>query len=192
MRDLGQTVGRLVDRISNKAIRRFGSKTEFVPTDTPVISFTFDDVPDTALSHGASILEAHGLRGTFYIAGGLSGRVEPDRRLISAEGCSELIRRGHEVGCHTFSHDKMRTLSTGALAHDLETNRTWLQAIGLDGGRSNFAYPYNAAWPPARSLLRQRYRTCRAGGDSVNRGPVDPLMLAGMEIRQPEDHARAP
>ena len=36
----------------------------------PLVSITFDDVPDTALVNGARVLERHGVRGTFYIAGG--------------------------------------------------------------------------------------------------------------------------
>jgi hypothetical protein len=43
----------------------------------------------------------------------------------------------------------------------------------------------------ARAELRRRYRTCRAGGEDINRGVVDPMMLKGVEIRQPEDGARA-
>ncbi|OCO99262.1 polysaccharide deacetylase family protein [Ensifer sp. LC499] len=181
----------LVDRVANRLIWRFASKPRDVKTDVPLVSFTFDDVPDSALHNGAAILERHGARGTFYIAGGLAGRVEPDRTLISPQGCADLAARGHEIGCHTYSHRKIRDMSGAALAADLDRNADYLRRSGVDAATTNFAFPYNAAWPLSRRELGRRYRTCRAAGESVNRASVDPLMLKAVEIRQPETEARA-
>ena len=36
-----------------------------------MVSFTFDDIPDTAANVGAPMIEEYGGRGTFYVAGGL-------------------------------------------------------------------------------------------------------------------------
>ena len=130
MSDLLQTVGGLVDRLANRLIWRFAAKPRDVVTDVPLISFTFDDVPDSALHNGATILERHGVRGTFYIAGGLAGRVEVDRTLISSDGCADLADRGHEVGCHTYSHTKIRRMSGGGLARDLDRNADYLKRSG--------------------------------------------------------------
>jgi peptidoglycan/xylan/chitin deacetylase (PgdA/CDA1 family) len=154
----------------------------------PLVSFTFDDVPDTALTHGAGILEKYAARGTFYISGGLAGSVEPRRRLIDAEGCTELFRRGHEIGCHTFSHNRIRKFGRD-LGADLDRSARFLREIGITRPATNFAFPYNAAWPLARNTLADRFETCRGAGEAINRGLVDPLMLKAVEIRQPEDHA---
>ncbi|MCT7376261.1 polysaccharide deacetylase family protein [Chelativorans sp. EGI FJ00035] len=159
-------------------------------TDTPLVTFTFDDVPDTALTNGAAILEKYGGRGTFYISGGIASRVEPDRTLISGEGCRELFQRGHEIGCHTFAHRKLRSLDA-SLSADLTKNAAYLKAAGVEQPVRNFAFPYNAAWPPARRTLRSLYATCRGAGEAINRGKVDHLMLKGVEIRQPDDHSRS-
>ncbi len=70
----------------------------------PILSLTFDDVPDSALTEGAAILEAHRVRGTFYIAGGMLAMQMADWRMIDAQGVCELHARGHEIGCHSFSH----------------------------------------------------------------------------------------
>jgi peptidoglycan/xylan/chitin deacetylase (PgdA/CDA1 family) len=182
--------GGLIDRALNRAIVRFGGPRRVVATDTPLVSFTFDDVPDSALDQGAAVLERHGVRGTFYIAGGIAGTVEPARRLISAEGCRALDARGHEVGCHTFSHRRLRDIPGRELAADLDRNAAFLAEAGVARPPRNFAFPYNSAWPPARAEFRRRYRSCRAGGEGINRGAVDPLMLKGYEIRQPEAEAR--
>lgn len=181
----------LIDRISNRLIWRYSGPARQLQTRAPCVSFTFDDVPDSALHQGATILERHGIRGTFYISGGLAGQVEPTRTLISAEGCRELFDRGHEIGCHTYSHQKVRSISVAGLARDLDRNKSHLTRLGISPGPTSFAFPYNAAWPPARAEFKKRFRSCRAAGEAINRGYVDPLMLKAVEIRQPEQEARA-
>ncbi|WEX74932.1 polysaccharide deacetylase family protein [Sinorhizobium numidicum] len=182
-------IGALIDRLANRAIWKLARARRRLETDVPLVSFTFDDVPDSALHDGAAILEKHGARGTFYIAGGLAGQVERDRTLITSEGCGELLARGHEIGCHTYSHRRIRDF--GRLGGDLDRNADYLKSVGVSPPATNFAFPYNAAWPLARAELRRRYRTCRAGGEAINRGSVDPLMLRAVEIRQPEQDAWA-
>lgn len=184
------TLDRLGARLTNRLIRATPRDAICVPEGEPIVSFTFDDVPDTALHAGASILEAHGGRGTFYIAGGLAGRVEPGRRLIDAQGCRELAARGHEIGCHTFGHADLRHLSRRDLAADLARNARYLDALDPPRGRRNFAFPYNSGSLGKRRQLATRFRTCRAGGEAINRGETDPAFLRAVEIRQPETHAR--
>ncbi|URK86924.1 polysaccharide deacetylase family protein [Rhizobium sp. RCAM05350] len=94
MPDIFNTVTNIADRLNNRLIWQFARTRRPIPTERPIVSFTFDDVPDTALTNGAAILEKYGVHGTFYIAGGLEGRIEPDRRLISADGCRELFSAG--------------------------------------------------------------------------------------------------
>jgi peptidoglycan/xylan/chitin deacetylase (PgdA/CDA1 family) len=188
MSDLANRIGNLTDRIGNRLIWKFAPRTRRVETSRPIVSFTFDDVPETAWTQGAAILEKYEVRGTFYIAGGLEARIEADRTLIAREGCRDLFDRGHEIGCHTFSHDRVRSYGA-ALSDDLRTNVAYLKQAGIEPAPSNFAFPYNAAWPLARRELGRRFRTCRGAGEAINRGPTDPLMLQSVEIRQPEDHA---
>ena len=47
---------------------------------TPMVTFTFDDLPKSAATTGASLLEAHDARGTFYVSGGLVGMDTPEWR----------------------------------------------------------------------------------------------------------------
>jgi peptidoglycan/xylan/chitin deacetylase (PgdA/CDA1 family) len=157
-----------------------------VPTDAPIVSFTFDDVPDTALSVGAAMLEKYGLRGTFYISGGLEGRVEADRTLIDAAGCRELARRGHEIGCHTFSHADLRHIDRACLASDLARNERFLHTFDPQLRRRNFAYPYSSGAFGKRAMLADIFRTCRAGGEKINRGPTDPMFLGGVGTWVPD------
>jgi len=189
MGGLGKETDELIDRAVNRFLWKMGSRQREVVTDRPLVTFTFDDVPDTALANGASILERYDARGTFYISGSIGSQTEPGRRLISREGCRELSLRGHEIGCHTFAHRKLRNLGAD-LEADLTRNEAYLREAGIEQPIRNFSYPFNAAWPPARRMLCSRYATCRGAGEAINRGSADHLMLKGVEIRQPEAYAR--
>ncbi|GKQ53259.1 polysaccharide deacetylase family protein [Bradyrhizobium sp. Ce-3] len=185
---LPAAIDRLAGSLTNRLIRATRWRVIEVPSLQPIVSFTFDDVPDSALHAGAAILEAHGARGTFYISGGLEGRVEPDRTLIDAAGCRELAARGHEIGCHTFGHQDVRHVDRARFVADLADNARYLDAVDPRPGRRNFAYPYNSGSFGKRRILTRSYRTCRAGGEAINRGPTDPTFLEAVEIRQPETH----
>ena len=111
----------------------------------PLVSFTFDDIPETAFVHGARVLEEHGVRGTFYISGGMCGTTEPSRRLISASECVELHRRGHEIGCHTFSHPVVQALDAETFTAELDRNREFFASLVPDLTLENFCYPYGIA-----------------------------------------------
>lgn len=190
MPEAAPSLGDIVNRLSNRLIRRFAGRPKEVRTDRPIVSFTFDDVPESAYDTGAVILEKYGLNGTFYVSGSLLGKVEAGRPVISLEECRELAARGHEIGCHTFSHKPLRSFAAGRLDTDLDRNADCLrQATGLPAPQ-NFAFPFNAAWPLARPVLRRRFRSCRAAGGGVNRGPTDPMMLRSVGIEKPDEAAR--
>lgn len=179
-------VDQFAARLTNRLIRATPWQIIQVPTRDPIVSFTFDDVPDSALNAGAATLEAHGLRGTYYISGGLEGRVEPDRTLLNAEGCKQLAARGHEIGCHTYSHPDLRHVDRSFLIADLARNERFLNAVDPRPGRRNFAYPYSSGSFGSRAMLADAFRTCRAGGDEINRGPTDPTFLRSVGTWQPE------
>jgi peptidoglycan/xylan/chitin deacetylase (PgdA/CDA1 family) len=150
-----------------------------------LVSITFDDVPDTALVNGARVLEHHGVRGTFYIAGGLCGTVEPDRRLISAAGCVELHRRGHEIGCHTFSHPIVQTLDAASFRAELEQNKAFFASLEPELTLENFCYPYGITSLSRKLEAQARFHSCRSSRPGINSGNIDLGFLKGV----PLDHA---
>src|ERR1700729_1099960 len=80
-------VSRFKGGLSRKLAHYVATKRARMRNERPLVSFTFDDIPETAFTHGARILEDRGARGTFYVAGGLCGTTEPERRLVSAADC---------------------------------------------------------------------------------------------------------
>lgn len=101
---------------------------------TPMVSFTFDDIPKSAATTGADLLEQYRAHGTFYIAGGLVDRPSPYWLPASDGDLVALHRGGHELACHTFSHTR---------ACDLDAGRNWRRHAGICGGST----------PPSRSRI---------------------------------------
>jgi peptidoglycan/xylan/chitin deacetylase (PgdA/CDA1 family) len=179
----------LLDRISSRLVRHGPFRNIDLPPGHKLVSFTFDDVPETALVNGARILEENGVRGTFYIAGGLTGKMEGGRQSLSFEGQRALNAKGHEIACHTFSHDNIRTLSRTRLAGDLDRNAEHLRSIAPDLVAENFAYPYTIASPLGQIELARRYTTSRGGIPGINQGKTKRDYLKSVEIRAPNDVA---
>jgi len=91
-------------RLSNRLARHFRAAPHRLQAHAPMVSFTFDDAPDSAAGEGAALLEAHGGLGTFYLAGSLIDQPGDFWRGLSNDAIVRLHRGGHEIGCHTFSH----------------------------------------------------------------------------------------
>ena len=65
--------GKLRRRLAKLAVRRPAT----VALDRPMVSFCFDDAPATAADAGAALLEAGGLRGTYFICAGTMAPAAP-------------------------------------------------------------------------------------------------------------------
>jgi peptidoglycan/xylan/chitin deacetylase (PgdA/CDA1 family) len=164
---------RLAETARQVAWQSFSRRVLPVRIDGGIVSFTFDDVPESAISAGSKVLEKHGASGTFYLAGGLAdtnGETEP---FFHAESVAELIARGHEVGCHTFSHRRVSDIPGAAAVEECERNRQWMAAIAPDYSLCSFAYPEGAVSVAAKRALGDRFVTCRWNQDGINVGNVD-------------------
>jgi peptidoglycan/xylan/chitin deacetylase (PgdA/CDA1 family) len=138
-----------------------------------IVSFTFDDFPRSAVSNGARLLEEHGVRGTFYLTGSYCERVIDDVLQYGAEDLAALAGAGHEIGCHTFTHPRVSTLSAGALNGEIELNAAFL-ARHLPGLElRTFAYPFGDLSFAATMRLQSRFAGCRSSQPGLNSGTAD-------------------
>jgi peptidoglycan/xylan/chitin deacetylase (PgdA/CDA1 family) len=150
---------------------------------TPMVSFTFDDVPKSAATAGAGILEAHDARGTFYISGGLVGTtVSPNWAAVEAEDILALHRKGHEIGCHTFSHKRACDLSAESLAAEIELNQRYLRSLDPSIKVANFAYPFGYGSFVRKHQLRTAFQSCRSIMPGVNSGTADLQFLRALPL----------
>ncbi len=129
-------------RVSNRLSRYFCTTPFRLRNQRPMVSFTFDDFPESAAAAGTSIFEQYDAKATFYVAGDLVDKWCGHWQGVGADAIVELHRRGHEIGCHTFSHSPATDLDAARFAAEIEKNRRYL--LGLDPSIEieNFAYPY--------------------------------------------------
>jgi peptidoglycan/xylan/chitin deacetylase (PgdA/CDA1 family) len=149
---------------------------------TPMVSFTFDDLPKSAATHGADILESYGARGTFYVSGGLVGIDAPDWTTGSADDILALHHHGHEVGCHTFSHRRACDLDEISLAAEIERNRTYFHSLDPTMSIDTFAYPFGYGSYARKQQLKSEFRTCRSIVPGVNSGEADLQFLRAIPL----------
>jgi peptidoglycan/xylan/chitin deacetylase (PgdA/CDA1 family) len=147
-----------------------------------MVSFTFDDVPDSAATIGAPILEEYDARGTFYIAGGLVDEWSGNWTGISADNIVGLHRKGHEIGCHTFSHTRAIYLDAAAMNAEMEKNRRYLLALDASIRIENFAYPFGLASVSHKRQLAKAFRSARGILPGVNSGTVDLQFLRAVPL----------
>src|SRR4051794_5912421 len=149
---------------------------------TPMVSFTFDDLPKSAVTTGADLLEAHGARGTFYVSGGLVGVGTPYWAAGDAADVLSLHRRGHEIGCHTFSHQRACDLDVSSLAGEIMRNRAYFRALDAEIETQTFAYPYGYGSFGRKHQLKDQFQTCRGIVPGINSGDVDLQFLRAMPL----------
>ena len=148
----------------------------------PMVSFTFDDLPKSAVTTGADLLEAHGARGTFYVSGGLVGVSTPEWAAGDADDVLALHRRGHEIGCHTFSHQRACDLDEASLADEIVRNRDYFRALDPSIEIKTFAYPFGYGSFARKPQLRSEFQTCRSIVPGVNSGSVDLQFLHAIPL----------
>jgi peptidoglycan/xylan/chitin deacetylase (PgdA/CDA1 family) len=152
----------------------------------PIVSFTFDDAPESAGTLGAAILEEHGIRGTFYLSGALLGRNGDCHPILDRSQAARLAADGHEIGCHTLTHRDVRDLSTLALARELDANAQTLSELTDGAPLRSFAYPFGGVAFSAKLQLQSRFETCRGVIPGINAGTIDVGLLRAVPLYSSE------
>jgi peptidoglycan/xylan/chitin deacetylase (PgdA/CDA1 family) len=164
---------KLSGKLSRFLARNLGTKTLVMRNAQPMVTFTFDDVPATACHVGALIIEQYGVRGTYYVSGGGCGAPSPCGQLATVDLLRVLFARGHEIGCHTYSHAAVASISARELATDTERNHLFLKGVSDGIGVRNFAYPYGDLSFRTKRYLEGRFDSCRSLLPGINTGTID-------------------
>ncbi len=113
------------------------------------VVLTFDDGP---LRHNTRMvldaLAAHCTRATFFVVGRMA--------VSDPETVREMLRRGHTVGTHTWSHRNLRTLSSEAAQKEIELG---FSAVRMAAGMPIapfFRFPYLSDSARTQHHLRSR------------------------------------
>ena len=144
------TVGVVVAAALATVVPVFRTLAAHAATNTTVV-LTFDD--DRADQTTAkSLLDSHGMKGTFYIN---SNTVGTSGHMTWAQ-IQQYQADGEEIGGHTldYPHFDLTQISTAQAQAQVCNDRTAIQSHGLTV--TDFAYPFGAGWDSAsvRSIVQ--------------------------------------
>ena len=158
-----------------------------------IFSFTFDDVPVSAVRIGGELLNKYGYQATYYFAMGMATPQE-NRDSDSTDfkrgekiyfcGPDEIAltqSMGHDVGCHSFSHKRQSKISSSDIYSDYGKNRALLENI-VSVPVLHCSYPYGDVNLRAKKNLRHDYRSIRSTSGGINVGNVDLSYLKAFQI----------
>lgn len=118
----------------SRSLQLFGELVTSVPVSDSVVALTFDDGPvpfytDTVLA----VLRQEDVRATFFVTGNAVAR-SPDL----ARG---ILRAGHELGNHSYSHQRMVLMSPRTVREEVEVTDSLIRLAGATGP-IHFRPPY--------------------------------------------------
>jgi peptidoglycan/xylan/chitin deacetylase (PgdA/CDA1 family) len=154
------------------------------------VSFSFDDFPHSAAVAGAEVLGEFGIKGTYFAAGGRAGRKVEGLEHFTDEDLAGLAKQGHEIGCHTFNHVSLPSVSAGEIEQELLRNKEYIRRVLGDYTMTSFAYPFGHASIGIKAYLRRFFPVCRGVWSRVNKGNVDFSQLKAVELKQPFEPRR--
>ena len=169
-------------RVSNRLARHLYASPLVLSGTDPMVSFTFDDIPETAATIAAPLIEEYGGRGTFYVAGGLLNQWSGHWNGADADDIIRLHATGHEIACHTFTHRRTTDLDAETMAEEVELNRRFLEGLDASIRLENFAHPYGLASISRKSQLAGMFRSARSVLPGINSGSIDLHFLRAMPL----------
>ena len=172
----------LINRAQGKyqrATARYLCKRTFeVRLRAPIISFTFDDFPRSALLTGGKILQSFGLAGTYYASLGLMGKESPTGEMFLAEDLRAVVEQRHELGCHTFGHCHAWETNPAAFEQAINENCRALNELLPGASFKTLSYPIGVPRARTKYLTSKYFECSRGGGQTFNAGMVDLNYLA--------------
>ncbi len=170
--------------VARNSARIFYRRPQALQLEQPIVSFTFDDFPRTALLGGGAILNRHGFAGTYYVALGLLGKDSPSGEIVGPADLRDALAQGHELGCHTFSHlDSWKTdarVFEDSLVRNAEALHEFIPAARF----RSFSYPLASPSPSVKRASARHFESCRSGGQIINAGATDLNQLAAYFLEQ--------
>jgi len=164
---------RVVGHYRRGLCETFARRDLLMSNRVPLISFSFDDFPSSALQVGGSILRDHGYAGTYYASFGLMNRDSPVGRIFSGADLEELFAQGHELGCHTFAHSHAWKTRPSEFEESILENRRALNRILPEALFKTLSYPISGPRPQTKRRMGRLFACCRGGGQTFNTGTLD-------------------
>jgi peptidoglycan/xylan/chitin deacetylase (PgdA/CDA1 family) len=153
-----------------------------LPRAGGLVSFTFDGFPLTAATEGAQLLEANGVRGTFYTSPGIWGKQWHGEAMATAQHVDDLHHDGHEIGCQPFSGMPVDRMSRRDLEQEVLDSTAAFRRNDADRRFSSFAFTEGRPTAAAKRQMGRRFAACRGMFDGLNAGRADLALLRSIQL----------
>jgi peptidoglycan/xylan/chitin deacetylase (PgdA/CDA1 family) len=171
----------LLARVKRKLVQAYCTAPQRLSFSQGVVSFSFDDAPQNAITNGAAALEAHGARATFYLCDGFTGGQTHFGVMHTLADINRLLEAGHEIGCHSYSHQDGARAPAAQTLRDIDANAKAFAAHSAPPFTA-YAYPYGEAHFTLKHALAQRFATARGIVSGLNIGLVDRSQLRAQAL----------
>lgn len=167
----------------NKALARGVSRKLAVRSSPgPIVSFTFDDFPRSAMLTAGKMMEERGYLATYYASLGLAGQDSSVGPLFLLDDLGGLVSAGHELACHTFHHVSAHRARPLELQEDCKENRSAVLKLLNGYHLDNFSFPSGDVTLSAKVALSRAYRSCRTVSHGLNGDTIDMSYLLANPI----------
>lgn len=104
----------------------FGTIVPRVETSAPLVALTLDDGPTLRYTRDVlNLLDEKNVKATFF----LTGKEMQETPALAAA----IVRRGHQVANHSFSHSNMSLMGLAKVRDEIETTDRAIRASGYQG-----------------------------------------------------------
>ncbi|WP_296073815.1 polysaccharide deacetylase family protein [uncultured Agrobacterium sp.] len=104
----------------------FGTIVPRVETSAPLVALTLDDGPTLRYTRDVlNLLDEKKVKATFF----LTGKEIEETPALAAD----IVRRGHQVANHSFSHSNMSLMGLAKVRDEIETTDRAIRAAGYQG-----------------------------------------------------------
>jgi peptidoglycan/xylan/chitin deacetylase (PgdA/CDA1 family) len=159
--------------------------------ESPVVSFTFDDFPRSALLNAGAILRERGFAGTYYASFGLMGKQAPTGEIFELADLDELVRQEHELACHTFDHYDSWETDPAEFEASIQRNQQAMAELWPGMKLKSHSYPISWPRPETKQRVSCYYECARGAGQTFNAGIIDLNYLKAFFIEQSRDNFEA-
>ena len=111
----------------------FGDLRARVETTQKIVALTLDDGPTEHTDEVLRVLDAKGIKATFYVIGD-RGRTYPGT-------LKRIVSDGHELGNHSFTHHRFLLRSPSFVSQEIESTNQVIRDAGYSG-QITFRPPY--------------------------------------------------
>ncbi len=184
-------VARAKGRYQRTTAQQFCRRPFAVNPRPPIVSFTFDDFPRSALLTGGAILRSFGVAGTYYTSLGLMGKQTPTGTMFLAEDLNAVLEQGHELGCHTFGHCHAWDTNPSVFEDAIVQNQQALSEFIPGASFKTLSYPISVPRAQTKQRVSKYFACCRCGGQTFNAGEADLNYLSAYFLEQSRDNPDA-